>query len=130
MAETTGDRNMGFGAGGSTPRRSPRATKAVDGWRALSRRKLPAVRADAVDLILTEREVQERLFTVAHDRSQVPIEWAALMTKYVGRLAENAKEKRFAVYRRNLVVIAAVCLSALEVEPEDDDIYRGPATVA
>lgn len=112
-----------------TERRSRRTTKDVAGFRVLTQRKIPTARADAVDLILLEREVQERLFTPAHDRSQAPIEWAALMTKYVGRLAENAKEKRLAVYRRNLVVIAAVCLSALEVETTDD-IYRGPATVA
>lgn len=93
-----------------------RARKVGDGSTSLSRRKLPPSRVDAVERILAERLRQEGLWTTTHDQQHAPVEWAALIVKYAGRLADNALERREETYRKNLIVIAAVCLAGLEAE--------------
>lgn len=117
---TTGEPGLDYTVGElGAQKRTRRARKDGDGLAVLTRKKIPKVRADAIERILAERLRQEGLFTATYDRQHAPVEWAALIVKYAGRLADNALLKRADVYRKNLVVIAAVCLSALEVEERE-----------
>lgn len=66
--------------------------------------------------VRAEREVQDQKWGgEQHDRHHQPEDWALLLTKHVGKLADAAMEGEDARYLHQLIRVAALCTAAWEV---------------
>lgn len=68
----------------------------------------PALRAQLE--VLGERDAQRLEFGVDVDDALLPAEWIARLAKHLGRAVSTDPE----VYRRQLVIVGALALAALE----------------
>jgi hypothetical protein len=69
---------------------------------------------DALDLIRTERRWQKTRWTTEHDAGHMPLEWAALIAKYQGRMADAALEGNDTDAFANASKAAAVAVAFME----------------
>lgn len=80
-----------------------------------------------VDAVLAEREKQRGRWSAEHDGRHDALQWAGLLTKYIGRAVDAAETSQAGRYRDSLVKAAAVALAALEsydrVMSEADELY-------
>ncbi len=67
-----------------------------------------------VDDVIAEREKQRGLWSAEHDGRHDALQWAGLLTRYIGRAVDAGEAGATVGYRANLVKAAAVSLAALE----------------
>lgn len=71
-----------------------------------------------LEMISVEREIQQQQWGGSeHDKTHSPEDWALLLVKHVGKLADGTLEgNAFSdEYHRRLGIIAALCCAAFEV---------------
>lgn len=70
-----------------------------------------------------ERSYQRERWTNPHDDRHTGLEWAGLLARYVGRVADACLTDNRDAFRRALVVIAAVAQAAYEADFRANDPF-------
>lgn len=73
-------------------------------------REVDPLATAAVDAIAAERVLQQIEHPLAEDDALEPAEWVARVAKHLGRAVSTDK----AVYRRQMVVVGALAVAAIE----------------
>ena len=68
-------------------------------------------KADAFNLVLNERKNQDIKWG---KQNHVPHTWLVILMEEVGEMAKEIQEKKPALYREELIQVAAVAMAALE----------------
>jgi hypothetical protein len=69
-----------------------------------------------VDEMLKERFYQRQRWTDPHDDKHNGLEWSGLLARYVGRIVDACLTDNRKLYRKALVVVAAVAMAAWEAD--------------
>jgi hypothetical protein len=69
----------------------------------------------AIDLVLEEHEYQRKLYGAERDSQHTPIEWVTILASWLGKAGIAALNGDTVGYKKRLIQVTAIGLSALEV---------------
>ncbi len=74
------------------------------------------VSEEFIEKMQVERAYQRERWTEPHDDRHNALEWSGLLARYVGRICDAALTDNRSLYRKALVVVAAVAMAAFEAD--------------